>query len=103
MSARRWAGLDVTEKAEHSFFQLLAVMPLSCTQSSCRNPAHNPGQCAAQDGSLLNLDSKLVIVCMLCQADLSSTPNVSEIALESLVNLLDCVLEVRIPLILQPG
>ena len=49
----------------------------------------------------LDLNSKLIIVCMLCQADLPCTANVSEIALKGLVNLLDCPLEVRVPLILH--
>lgn len=38
---------------------------------------------------------------MLCQADLACTADVLEVALECLVDLLDCAQEVRIPLILQ--
>lgn len=50
---------------------------------------------------LLDLHSKLVIVWMLCQTDLPCTADVLEVALERLVDLLDSVQQVGIPLILQ--
>lgn len=50
---------------------------------------------------LLDLDSKLVVVWMFCQTDLPCTPDVFKVALECLVDLLDCAQEVRVPLILQ--
>ena len=50
---------------------------------------------------LLDLHSKLVIVCMLRQTDLPCTTDVFEVALECVVDLFDRAQEVRIPLILQ--
>ena len=53
------------------------------------------------DQLVLDLNSKLVIIRMLCQADLSSASNVFEVTLEGVINFFDCALEVWIPLILQ--
>lgn len=57
--------------------------------------------CITYKQHLPDLNSKLVVVCMLCQADLSCTANVLEVALECLVDLLDSAQKVRVPLILQ--
>lgn len=61
---------------------------------------HMMSRPAVQQAHILDLNGKLVIVCVLSQADLPSTPDVLEIALEDFVYLLHCALEVRIPLIL---
>lgn len=79
LPARSWCLLKVT---------LLVTFLIHRTRMTCEH--HLP-----------DLNSKLVVVCMLCQTDLSCTANVLEVALECLVDLLDSTQEVRVPLILQ--
>ena len=71
--------------------------------STCRVLAQRMmhGSLCTHEQHLLDLHSKLVIVCMLGQTDLPCTTDVFEIALECMVDLFDRAQEVRIPLILQ--